>query len=626
MSQGPLSPCFSNSPTLGQAQTPSPTRPQFAEGVLTPSADRVAGVRSIRLLPPRRQAPAFPDVFPESNVRDTPNEPAKVLPQAVKNCLDCRNGGDQFAKQEASIAQGHEGTNIMEGDHNLLTSNPLGEFNVLTNVLANIKMKNAGIDLSNFAQPTSLCFKGESGATQFRTHVLDPRFNPKAVEALHIVVNANDWSMQQDEAFAMALRYFSGTRGNHGLQELRISVVGNTLFTKNTYIMSASTLESEKSKHEANSEKKDLEKFNTWKKIFSGTALRKDFAQHPPIIFKSVKAIVKSLLLIKDVPIVEVHGAVEFNLKNEILSTCTAPPPKPIQQSTGKKNNKRRNAFGYGKKKAKKARTTTETAEPANATCVGIPAINTVPASNTAPAADNSRLHAVLTEINKIATKAVEDIASTSKIHGLDEDMFRLLELANICSLQVYLPNPHTSDVLDPEATEDENTPSSGALMRKDSAVANPTILAQPTSFSVQSNEILKFAPGSSSKWTMKTVVAPKGAFSNPYGRRRDNGRTRLTLLEQFFENPLEDMMLDNAKFGPFKIGTTEEMVRISKHRCEISPRRGRKPEYYHDSAIKSGYTGDCVLGWKVLYVPDHGWTVGREDELDGGSRWFLTH
>jgi hypothetical protein len=161
-----------------------------------------------------------------------------------------------------------------------------------------------------------LFFHGENGSKEFHEKILDSTFDPKTVASIHIVLNYNDWSMNQDDYYSMGLGLFAGK--DHKLKELTITILGNTLFTKQTHMISSGIMRSQYLKESMGVSTK----YSYWRKIADGTATRQTITDCKPTVSISVKSIVTAICAIKNIPSVIIRGAIETELKAEIEAAC----------------------------------------------------------------------------------------------------------------------------------------------------------------------------------------------------------------------------------------------------------------------------------------------------------------
>jgi hypothetical protein len=170
--------------------------------------------------------------------------------------------------------------------------------------------------------PLQLVIEGEEQARRFMALVTSPTFDLHSVKSIHIIMNANNWNPKLDDYLATGLQAFAD---EHSIHELRVWIRGNTLFTRMNYTLTAVNMRFHKTKEEfmvAN-------KFSYWQRLYDGTATRESLSQCPPNVRKTIKAVVKALLSLRNIPSVYVHGVMESDLKQEIISICSSNAVRP---------------------------------------------------------------------------------------------------------------------------------------------------------------------------------------------------------------------------------------------------------------------------------------------------------
>jgi hypothetical protein len=167
-----------------------------------------------------------------------------------------------------------------------------------------------------------LIIADEEQADRLATLMSKERFNVHTVHSLHLIMNANDFSPNQDDFLGTAV---SGFADGHSLQELHIWIKGNTLFTRKSYTLTGNRLYYQQLKREylvAN-------KYTEWYRLFVGTATRQSLRDTPLEIREATKAVVRAILSLREIPAIYIHGVMETALKQEIMETCSSQRPRP---------------------------------------------------------------------------------------------------------------------------------------------------------------------------------------------------------------------------------------------------------------------------------------------------------
>jgi hypothetical protein len=204
-----------------------------------------------------------------------------------------------------------------EIENDLNTTENLESGNVFRTWVNKTRMD--GIDY----HPEQLVVEGEEQASRFMALVTSPSFDTHSVKSVHIVMNANDWNPRLDDYLAIGLRAFAD---EHSIRELRIWIKGNTLFTRMNYTLTAVNMRFHKTKEDF----KVANKYSYWQRVYDGTATRESLSQCPPNVRKTTKAVVKALLSLRNIPTVYVHGVMESDLKQDIISICSGNSIRPL--------------------------------------------------------------------------------------------------------------------------------------------------------------------------------------------------------------------------------------------------------------------------------------------------------
>jgi hypothetical protein len=184
-------------------------------------------------------------------------------------------------------------------------------------LFSGFKLYSGNIDFDTVKVPQELRYEGEDGALQFSSIVIHPDFDYKAVTSMKLYFNANDWSFQQDDKYAMGLQFFA-SRNDHRLRSLEIYIKGSILFTKHNFTLGAGNMRMAYMKQLVGVS----DQYRAWRTLYDGTSSPQLLRDYPLPLGKEVKATVRALLEIKGIASVRVFGAMESSLRDEIIATC----------------------------------------------------------------------------------------------------------------------------------------------------------------------------------------------------------------------------------------------------------------------------------------------------------------